>query len=104
MGKKKITTQAGDSAIKEGAAVDTAVVKVASAKKSKRITEGKVFVNATYNNTVITVTDVKGNVVAWASGRFTRFFRSEESNAVCIFEGNRGNCQKIQRRARMKFP
>ena len=29
--------------------------------------EGKVYVNATYNNTVVTVTDTSGNVLAWAS-------------------------------------
>jgi small subunit ribosomal protein S11 len=67
MGKKKVTTQTGDAAIKENAAVNTAVAKASTAKKSKRVTEGKVFINATYNNTVITVTDVKGNVIAWAS-------------------------------------
>ncbi len=67
MGKKKVTTQTGEAALKETATVDTAVAKAASAKKSKRVSEGKVFVNATYNNTVVTVTDVKGNVIAWAS-------------------------------------
>ncbi len=29
--------------------------------------EGKVYVNASYNNTTITVTDLTGNVLAWAS-------------------------------------
>lgn len=67
MGKKKVTTQSGDSALKEGAAVDAAVAKSASAKKSRRVQDGKVFINATYNNTVVTVTDAKGNVLAWAS-------------------------------------
>jgi small subunit ribosomal protein S11 len=69
MGKKKVTTQSGDeTAKKEGtAAVAPAVAKTASAKKSHRVQEGKVFINATYNNTVVTVTDVKGNVIAWAS-------------------------------------
>lgn len=67
MGKKKVTTQSGDSALKEGVAVDAAVAKSASAKKSRRVQDGKVFINATYNNTVVTVTDAKGNVLAWAS-------------------------------------
>ncbi len=67
MGKKQVTTQAGDTAIKEAAAVDAKVASAASAKKSRRIQAGKVFVNATYNNTVVTVTDEKGNVLAWAS-------------------------------------
>lgn len=67
MGKKQVTTQSGDSAIKEAAAIDANVAKAAGAKKSRRVQAGKVFVNATYNNTVVTVTDEKGNVIAWAS-------------------------------------
>jgi small subunit ribosomal protein S11 len=70
MGKKKVTTQTGDAAVKETAAVATAV-KAAGAsstgRKSRRIQEGKVYVNASYNNTVVTVTDTQGNVLAWAS-------------------------------------
>ncbi len=67
MGKKKVTTQPEAAAVKEKAAAGDAVAKAATAKKSKRIGAGKVFVNATYNNTVVTVTDEKGNVIAWAS-------------------------------------
>ena len=36
-------------------------------KKSKRVEKGKVYINASYNNTVVTVTDTQGNVLAWAS-------------------------------------
>jgi small subunit ribosomal protein S11 len=69
MGKKKVTTQEGDAAAKETKAADGAVVAKASAakRKAKHVQEGKVYVNATYNNTVVTVTDNSGNVLAWAS-------------------------------------
>ena len=67
MGKKQVTTKSNDTAIKEAAAVDAKVASAATAKKSKRVQAGKVYVNATYNNTVVTVTDEKGNVLAWAS-------------------------------------
>jgi len=42
---------------------------VAKAKKKskKTVYEGKVFVQATFNNTIVTVTDLKGNTVSWAS-------------------------------------
>lgn len=66
MGKKKVTTQSGEEALKEGAAIDAAVAK-AGGKKSKKVEKGKVYVNASYNNTVVTVTDTAGNVLAWAS-------------------------------------
>ncbi len=67
MGKKKVSTQPENAAVKKNAAAGEVVAKAATAKKAKRIGAGKVFVNATYNNTVVTVTDEKGNVIAWAS-------------------------------------
>lgn len=38
-------------------------------RKQKRIniTSGKVYVNATFNNTIITVTDDKGEILVWGS-------------------------------------
>lgn len=66
MGKKKVTTQSGEPAVKEKAADSTAAKPVA-AKKSKKVQQGRVYVNASYNNTVVAVTDVSGNVIAWAS-------------------------------------
>ena len=42
----------------------------AGARKKKKIqvdVTGKVFVKATFNNVVITVTDVYGNVISWSS-------------------------------------
>jgi len=69
MGKKTVKTQSGDAAAKETKPVDGAVAKAAGAakRKAKHVQEGKVYVNATYNNTVVTVTDNAGNVLAWAS-------------------------------------
>lgn len=69
MGKKKTTTESADDALKAQEATDSVIAKAAASgsKKSKRFEEGKVYVNATYNNTVITFTDMKGNVIAWAS-------------------------------------
>ena len=42
-------------------------VNAAAGGKKRRVQEGRVYVNATYNNTVVTVTDATGNVLAWAS-------------------------------------
>lgn len=71
MGKKTVKTQEGDAAkvAKAAAGADGTATKAASSakRKAKQVQEGKVYVNATYNNTVVTVTDTKGNVLAWAS-------------------------------------
>jgi small subunit ribosomal protein S11 len=61
MGKKKVAQKSGDTNVEEKAKAP-----VASAS-SKKVETGTVYVNATYNNTVITVTDSNGNVLAWSS-------------------------------------
>lgn len=35
--------------------------------KKKEVSSGKIFINATFNNTLVTVTDREGNVLGWGS-------------------------------------
>ncbi|MBI2590145.1 30S ribosomal protein S11 [Candidatus Berkelbacteria bacterium] len=35
--------------------------------KKKNVSSGRIYVQATFNNTIITITDDNGNVIAWAS-------------------------------------
>jgi len=36
-------------------------------RERKLIPEGKAYIQSTFNNTIITITDPKGNVIAWGS-------------------------------------
>lgn len=36
-------------------------------KVKKTVYEAKVYIQATFNNTIVTITDLKGNTVSWAS-------------------------------------
>ena len=36
-------------------------------KERKVVPEGKAFIQSTFNNTIVTFTDPKGNVIAWGS-------------------------------------
>jgi small subunit ribosomal protein S11 len=36
-------------------------------KEKKNITEGIAHIQSTFNNTIVTITDMSGNVIAWAS-------------------------------------
>ena len=58
-----------------------ATAKTGSAKKSKRVVdpEGIAHVNATFNNTMITITDAQGNSIAWASSGSSGFKGSRKS-------------------------
>ncbi len=50
-------------------------------KKSKRgkVAEGLVFVKASFNNTIITFTDMQGNTLAWSSAAKAGFKGSRKS-------------------------
>jgi small subunit ribosomal protein S11 len=54
---------------------------MATAKKTKRVVEaeGIAHVNATFNNTMITITDPHGNTVSWGSSGKAGFKGSKKS-------------------------
>jgi len=43
------------------------VTKKAIKKKKKFVPKGKAFIQATYNNTIVSLADMQGNVIAWSS-------------------------------------
>ena len=59
------------------------MVKAATArprrKERKNITSGTAHVNASFNNTMITITDAQGNSIAWASSGSSGFKGSRKS-------------------------
>jgi small subunit ribosomal protein S11 len=48
-------------------------------KERKNITSGVAHVNATFNNTMITITDAQGNAIAWSSSGTMGFKGSRKS-------------------------
>lgn len=57
-----------------------AKVKKKTKKKIKRtVIEGIVYIKSSFNNTLITIADKDGNVVAWASGGLVGFKGSRKS-------------------------
>ncbi len=49
-------------------------------KKKVRVEpNGKVFIKATFNNTIVSITDSKGNVISWASAGRAGFKGSKKS-------------------------
>lgn len=48
-------------------------------KEKKNIVAGVAHVNSTFNNTLISITDAQGNVVAWASSGASGFRGSRKS-------------------------
>jgi small subunit ribosomal protein S11 len=50
-------------------------------RERKFVPQGKGFVNATFNNTIVSLTDPDGNVIAWSSGGQMGFKGSRKSTA-----------------------
>src|SRR5450631_3189323 len=48
-------------------------------KERKNVSSGMVHVNASFNNTMITITDVQGNTIVWASAGKMGFKGSRKS-------------------------
>lgn len=48
-------------------------------RERKNITSGVVHVNASFNNTIISITDMQGNVVSWSSSGSQGFKGSRKS-------------------------
>ena len=56
-------------------------VKIVKAKGSKNITHGIAHVQATFNNTIVSVTDMRGAVLGWSSAGKMGFKGSRKSTA-----------------------
>lgn len=56
-------------------------VKIRKAKGSKNISSGVVNVLASFNNTIVSITDHKGNVISWSSAGKCNFRGSRKSTA-----------------------
>jgi len=75
---KKSTNK--DSTLTEKKAIPIKTKKVKK-KVKKNITTGIAFVNATFNNTIVTIADDSGNVIAWSSAGSKGFKGSRKSTS-----------------------
>lgn len=61
----------------------TAAAAPGASKRKKgakaKVARGKVYVQSTYNNTIISITDVTGNVISWGSAGLVGFKGSKKS-------------------------
>jgi small subunit ribosomal protein S11 len=59
---------------------------MATAKKTKKVVEaeGIAHVSATFNNTTITITDARGNTVAWGSSGKAGFKAAKEAMSLGV--------------------
>lgn len=70
--------------------------KKAPKKKAKKLVsdKGKVFVTSSYNNTLVSITDIEGNVIANASAGLVGFKGSKKSTAYAATKAGESAAEK----------
>ena len=63
-------------------------------REAKNITQGVAHVQATFNNTIVTITDLQGNVVTWASAGSVGFKGSRKSTPFAAQTASENAAQK----------
>jgi small subunit ribosomal protein S11 len=48
-------------------------------KEKKSVYEGNVYIQATFNNTIVTITDIMGNTISWASSGELKYSGAKKS-------------------------
>ncbi len=73
------------------------MAKASVKKKEKRsVPSGRVYINATFNNTIITITDDSGNVIAWSSAGHLHFKGSRKSTPYAAQMAARDAAEKTR--------
>jgi small subunit ribosomal protein S11 len=98
MGKKHIIETNQEEAVKEEAKVEAAVNKDAKAKPVAGVREGKIFISSSYNNTLITLTNQRGQVLAWKSAGSVGFKGAKKATSFAaskVAETVANACKKM---------
>ncbi|MDP3883178.1 MAG: 30S ribosomal protein S11 [Candidatus Staskawiczbacteria bacterium] len=98
MGKKHIIKTDQEALIKEQEKVDQKVGKEAQVKSTVRVRDGKIFVSSSYNNTMVTLTDSKGQVLAWKSAGSVGFKGTKKATSFAaskVAEALANICKKL---------
>ena len=92
--------QGGDRAVSQsvwlsiGGESAEAAAKVVKVKGAKNVTHGVVHVMATFNNTLVTITDQNGNVIGWSSSGKMGFKGSRKGTAYAAQVVSQDACRQ----------
>ncbi|MEP4079926.1 30S ribosomal protein S11 [Haloferula sp.] len=78
----------------EIAGAEEGQIKIHKAKKSKNVVKGIVHVTATFNNTIVTVTDASGNTIGWSTAGKMGFRGSRKSTAYAAQVVSQDACRQ----------
>jgi len=67
MGKKRIVAKTEEELLKEKEKIEVAIKREVKPKAFQKVKEGRIYVFSSYNNTILTLADLRGNILAWTS-------------------------------------
>ncbi len=97
MGKKKVVQQTKEELLQESARVEDALVKRTAQAASRSVERGRIYIQASLNNTVATVTDAKGNVIAWISSGSLGFSGPKKATPFAASKVAEAIAEKVKR-------
>ena len=62
-------------------------------RERKNIERGAAHIQSTFNNTIVTITDVQGNAISWASSGELGFRGSKKVHPFCRTNRSRNSCK-----------
>jgi len=99
MGKKHIIETNQEELVKEQEKIDKAVGKEVKTKTTSAGSQGgKIYISSSYNNTILTLTDSRGGVLAWKSAGSVGFKGTKKSTSFAasrVAETIANVCKKI---------
>ena len=97
MGKKKVIKQSKEEVLKESDGVESTIAEKKSQRVKKQYENGRIYIQVSYNNTLITVTDEKGNVVTWMSAGSLGFSGPKKATPFAASKVAGAIVEKIER-------
>ena len=98
MGKKHIIETNQEDLIKQKDAVDATLKKEVKVKSAERVSEGRVYISSSYNNTIVTLTNVRGQVLASKSAGAVGFKGAKKATSFAasrVAEAIVNICKKL---------
>lgn len=98
MGKKQVTQQNQEQAMKDSEKIEAGLKKEVKVKSAQRVLEGRVYVSSSYNNTIITLTNNRGQVLASKSAGAVGFKGTKKSTSFAasrVAEAVANICKKV---------
>lgn len=95
MGKKRVIKKTGTEVSEKSKKATTSKKKGKAKRKS--VSEGRIYISATYNNTAINLTDKNGEVLGWSSAGSLGFKGTKKATPYAASEATNSIVEKMEK-------